>query len=85
MEVKPRTVRKEFFQLKDVQSQERFFEETSLTDKLTSSFSENRNKFKLGDSVLQEYLEMKTKLKIFLKNNKCRVLGPTVEAKLEEI
>ena len=40
VEEMPRTLRKEFFQLKNIQHQEKFQEETSYTDKLTSSWWE---------------------------------------------
>ena len=42
LEVVHMTVRKEFFQLKNIENQELFYEETNTTNKLTASFQENR-------------------------------------------
>ena len=43
LEAKPRTVRTEFFQLKNIEDQRKFYQDTNNTGKLTSSFSESRS------------------------------------------
>ena len=40
LEVKPRTVRTEFFQLKNIEDQRKFYQDTNSTGKLTSSFDQ---------------------------------------------
>ena len=115
LEVVPMTVRKEFFQLKNIENQELFYEETNTTNKLTASFQENRtfphnaniffkvlndcihkcfkkvrvksggNKFKLGDSILQEKLKIKTESKILVTNNNCPIKEVAIQTKLDEI
>ena len=109
------TLRKEYFQLKNIDNQRKFYLETTQTDKLSSSFNNQRSfphnanvffrnlkscihqNFKkirikkggtiqpLGEKTLQEKLQMKTKLKIFLKTNQCKIEEVRAKAELEEV
>ena len=114
-EAKPRTVRSEFFQMKDLDDQRNFFQDTDSTGKLSSSFDTTRsfphncNIFfknlkscihknfkkirikkggtlpKLGENPVQEKLERKIKLKLYLKKSSCEVGLVRARAELEEV
>jgi hypothetical protein len=113
-EAKPRTLRSEFFQLKNPDDQKNFFQDTESTLKLYYIFDEkitfphnckvfmknlkncihkNFKKVrikkggaipKLGENLVQEKMERKTKLKSFLKNNTCEEGRVRAELELEE-
>ena len=109
------TLRKEVFLLKNPDDQRKFYQETSQTDKLSSSFSEKRtfphnantffknlksciyNNFRkvrikkggkipqLGERLIQDKLDIKTKLKLFLMVNKCIRGEARAKAELDEV
>ena len=109
-----RTIRKEHFQFKCLESKKMFMEETSNNSKLSECFR-NSNDFEscanhfyrtlkkkihkcfkkvrirtgksrsFGEQSIQDKLKLKSDIKLFMKNNECRIGQRLASKKLEEL